>query len=147
MIASRLRARSNGCGTCLSCAASAALGAKLHPHQERPLLLFRRIQHRLGLIPRTIPRTIAAAQSGVISAQANSLQPSVPEAELGIPASPWDAAAAAGFASPWMWAPREMTTVEIACLKMSCSWLLVSRTTEYLSNDRIRPVSFTPLTR
>ena len=30
--------------------------------------------------------------------------------------------------------------VEIACLKMSCSWLLVSRTTEYLSKERMRPV-------
>jgi hypothetical protein len=40
-----------------------------------------------------------------------------------------------------------MTTVEIACLKISCSWLFVSSTTEYLSKERIRPVSFTPLSR
>src|SRR5579859_1958221 len=41
-----------------------------------------------------------------------------------------------------------VTTVEMACLKMSCSWLLlVSSTTEYLSNERIRPVSLTPLSR
>src|SRR5271166_1280247 len=122
-----------------------AARTELHPHQERSFLMVRWIQHRLGLIPRSILRTIAAAQSGVISAQANSLHPSVPEAAVGIDAS-WDATAA-GFASMWLCAPREMTTVEIACLKMSCSWLLVSSTTEYLSNDRIRPVSFTPLTR
>lgn len=40
-----------------------------------------------------------------------------------------------------------ITTVEIACLKISCSWLFVSSTTEYLSNERMRPVSFTPLSR
>jgi len=40
-----------------------------------------------------------------------------------------------------------MTTVEIACLKINCSWLLVSNTTEYLSNERILPVSLTPLSR
>ena len=32
-----------------------------------------------------------------------------------------------------VWNGRETTTVEIACLKISCSWLLVSSTTEYLS--------------
>src|SRR6202012_3632485 len=42
---------------------------------------------------------------------------------------------------------RELTTVEIACLKISCSWLLFSKSTEYLSKERILPVSFTPLTR
>ena len=42
---------------------------------------------------------------------------------------------------------RLLTTVDMACLKISCSWLLFSRSTEYLSNDRIFPVSFTPLTR
>jgi len=70
----------------------------------------------------------------------------VPEAEFAAAASP-DETAVAALPSTWGCAPREMTTVEIACLKMSCSWLLVSSTTEYLSNDRIRPVSFTPLTR
>src|ERR1700674_1694416 len=142
MISSRLRTRSDHRRTCLSSAARAALRAKLHPHQKCPLLQLRWIQHRLGIFP----RTAAAAQSGVISAQANSLHPSVPEAGLGIDDSPMDATAV-GFESMWLWAAREMTTVEIACLKMSCSWLLVSSTTEYLSNDRIRPVSFTPLTR
>src|SRR5260370_41919452 len=146
MISSRLRTGSDHRRTCLSSAASAASGAKLRPRQERPFLRLRWIRHRLGLFPRTISRTIAAAQSGVISAQANSLHPSVPEAGLGTDASPRDGTAV-GFESIWLWAAREMTTVEIACLKMSCSWLLVSSTTEYLSNDRIRPVSFTPLTR
>src|SRR6202140_1759569 len=122
MISSRLGPRSDHRRNCLSRAASAASGAKLHPHQERPFLQFRWIQHRLGLFP----RTAAAAQSGVISAQANSLHPSVPEAGLGIDGSPMDATAV-GFESMWLWAAREMTTVEIACLKMSCSWLLVSR--------------------
>ena len=45
------------------------------------------------------------------------------------------------------WNGRETTTVEIACLKISCSWLLVSSTTEYLSKLLIRPESFTPLIR
>ncbi len=42
---------------------------------------------------------------------------------------------------------RPLTTVEMACLKMSCSWLLFSSRTEYLSKDRIFPVNLTPLTR
>src|SRR6202012_3862097 len=42
---------------------------------------------------------------------------------------------------------RLLTTVEMACLKINCSWLLFSRRTEYLSKDRIFPVSLTPLTR
>jgi len=42
---------------------------------------------------------------------------------------------------------RLLTTVEIACLKINCSWLLFSSSTEYLSKDRIFPVSLTPLTR
>ena len=42
---------------------------------------------------------------------------------------------------------RLLTTVEMACLKINCSWLLFSRSTEYLSKDRILPVSLTPLTR
>jgi len=42
---------------------------------------------------------------------------------------------------------RVLTTVEMACLKISCSWLLFSSSTEYLSKERIFPVSFTPLTR
>ncbi len=40
-----------------------------------------------------------------------------------------------------------LTTVEMACLKINCSWLLFSKSTEYLSNERIFPVSFTPETR
>src|ERR1700726_3931126 len=142
MSSRRLRTGSDHRRPRLSSAGSAASGAKLHPHQECPFLQLRWIQHRLGIFP----RTAAAAQSGVISAQANSLHPSVPEAVLGIDTSPRDATAV-GFESMWLWAAREITIVEIACLKMSCSWLLVSSTTEYLSNDRIRPVSFTPLTR
>ena len=42
---------------------------------------------------------------------------------------------------------RLLTTVEMACLKINCSWLLFSNSTEYLSKDRILPVSLTPLTR
>src|ERR1700690_1728547 len=112
MIPSRLRSRCNGCGTF---SARAAFGAKLDAHQERAFLPFRWIEHGLWLIP----RTAAAAHSGVISTQANSLHPSVPEAG-GADSPPCDEGAA-GFDSAWMWAPREMTTVEIACLKMSCS--------------------------
>src|SRR5208282_725703 len=150
VISSCLSPRSDACGTCLPGVASTAPSAKLHPHQESAFPPLRGIQHRLGLIPRIIARTIsrtsAATQSGVISAQAGSLHPTVPEAEFEATGSSCDAAAA-GFESAWLWTPRAITTVEIACLKMSCSWLPVSRTTEYLSKDRIRPVSFTPLTR
>jgi len=32
-----------------------------------------------------------------------------------------------------------MATVDMACLKINCSWLLVSSTTEYLSKERMRP--------
>src|SRR5208283_1184336 len=120
VISSRLRSRSNARGTRLS-PARAAFRPKLHPHQERAFPLLGWIQHRLGRTPRTISRTtsrtIAAAQSGVISAQANSLYPSVPEAEVALAASPTDAAA--GLGSVCLWAPREMTTLEIACLKMT----------------------------
>jgi len=42
---------------------------------------------------------------------------------------------------------RLLTTVEIACLKINCSWLLFSSSTEYLSKERILPVNLTPLTR
>ena len=34
---------------------------------------------------------------------------------------------------------RPMATVEMACLKINCSWLFVSSTTEYLSKERMRP--------
>jgi len=34
---------------------------------------------------------------------------------------------------------RLLTTVEIACLKINCSWLLFSSSTEYLSKDLIFP--------
>src|SRR3954464_1305455 len=57
---------------------------------------------------------------------------------------PLDAVAGLGSA---LCPTRPITTVEIACLKINCSWLLVSSTTEYLSNERMRPVSFTPLSR
>ena len=40
-----------------------------------------------------------------------------------------------------------VTTVETACLKINCSWLLVSSTKEYLSKLLMRPESFTPLIR
>lgn len=42
---------------------------------------------------------------------------------------------------------RLLTTVDMACLKINCSWLLFSSSTEYLSKDLIFPVSLTPLTR
>ena len=42
---------------------------------------------------------------------------------------------------------RPITTVEMACLKINCSCPLASRTTEYLSKERIRPVNFTPLSK
>src|SRR5438105_1282024 len=47
--------------------------------------------------------------------------------------------------SLWCVDARFSTTVLMACLKMSCSWLLLSSTTEYLSKERMRPVSLTPL--
>src|SRR5881396_3630354 len=40
-----------------------------------------------------------------------------------------------------------VVTVEIACLKINCSWLFASRMTEYLSNPLIFPINFTPLMR
>src|SRR6266702_6191444 len=40
-----------------------------------------------------------------------------------------------------------VVTVEIACLKINCSWLFDSRMTEYLSNPLIFPINFTPLMR
>src|SRR5262249_3919162 len=40
-----------------------------------------------------------------------------------------------------------VVTVEIACLKINCSWLFASRMTEYLSNPLIFPINFTPLIR
>jgi len=91
-----------------------ATGAKFDTHQERPLGALRGIQHFLGLFSRTAP----VAQSGVISPQANSFHPCVPE--FGMGGSPI-VATAAGFASPCAWAARAMTTVEIACLKINCS--------------------------
>ena len=42
---------------------------------------------------------------------------------------------------------RPLTTVEMACLKINCSCALFSKRTEYLSKERILPVSLTPLTR
>ena len=79
--------------------------------------------------------------------------PSVPNARgtgtSTVPLEPAVAAAAdiATGLSPWLCKVRPAATVEMACLKISCSWLLVSSTTEYLSKERIRPVSFTPLKR
>ena len=80
------------------------------------------------------------------------LHPSVPEGRgiaaasglaLGVAA---DAGITVGL-SPWLCKVFPMATVEMACLKISCSWLLVSSTTEYLSKERMRPVSLTPLNR
>ena len=93
MIPSRLRSRCNGCGTF---SARAAFGAKLDTHQERAFLPFRWIEHVLGLIP----RTAAAAHSGLILTQANSLHPSVPEA-VAAGSSPCDEGDA-DFDSAWM---------------------------------------------
>ena len=60
-------------------------------------------------------------------------------------------ATAAGLPSPWAakgaCGTRPITTVEMACLKINCSWLLVSSTSEYLSKLLMRPESFTPLIR
>ena len=82
--------------------------------------------------------------------------PSVPEALAAEAVVGADADAvtvpAATFPSEWvMCAPcgsgRPITTVEMACLKINCSCPLASNTTEYLSKERMRPVSFTPLSR
>src|SRR5260370_33529495 len=61
--------------------------------------------------------------------------------------APEPCGAGAGCAPAAAWNGFEATTVEMACLKMSCSWLLVSSTTEYLSKLLMRPESFTPLIR
>ena len=93
MIAGGLRARSQNPDVLFT---SAAAGPELHAHEECPLPLLRRVQHRLGFVSRIfaqsgariILRTIAANHFGVISAQASSLQPSVPEALVALAASP-----------------------------------------------------------
>ena len=101
MISCSMISRSLGtrCQRCRAGPAGTTFVAKLHPHQKRTLLAFRWIQHGLGFIPRaasrintrtnlrTIFRTTAAAQSGVLSKQASSLHPSVPDAELAAAAS------------------------------------------------------------
>ena len=80
------------------------------------------------------------------------LYPSVPEA-LAATIAEGDAVPAptAGLVSECVrcapCAVRPITTVEMACLKISCSCPLASSTTEYLSKERIRPVNFTPLKR
>src|SRR6266852_3190739 len=54
----------------------------------------------------------------------------------------------AAWAAPvYVWPTFTVTTVEMACLKINCSWLLVSRMSEYLSKLLMRPESFTPLSR
>src|ERR1039458_575184 len=78
--------------------------------------------------------------------------PATPATSLTTPATPLapPCARASGLASvrPSACGPTlPLTTVEIACLKISCSCALFSSSTEYLSKDRILPVSLTPLTR
>ena len=119
MIARRLRSRRNGRSR-LSDPAASPFRAKLDPHEKRALLSLRWIFNGLRRAPRTLARMLEVVQSGVISPQRISLHPSVPEADT---AAPLDEAAAelAGFVSAWMCDPREITTVDIACLKISCS--------------------------
>src|ERR1700688_4095796 len=143
MISRRLRPRGH-CGS--SRLPAPARAPKFDPYEKCPFPLVCGIQYCFG----RFSRTLAAAQSRIISAQAYSFHPPGPDAECEIafgPAASECELTAVGRDSRCVCAAREITTVEIACLKMSCSWLLVSSTTEYLSNDRIRPVSFTPLTR
>ena len=55
--------------------------------------------------------------------------------------------AAEGFVRAGARLACAVVTVEMACLKISCSWLLASSTTEYLSNPLIFPISRTPPSR
>jgi len=119
VIARRLRSRRNGRSR-LSRAPAAAFRAKLYPNQKCALLPLRWIFNGLRRAPRTLLRIVAVVQSGVISTQRISLHPSVPEADIAAPLGE-DGAELAGFVSAWMCDPREITTVDIACLKISCS--------------------------
>jgi len=84
---------------------------------------------------RLLNQTAAYPSTGPEAAPAEAAWPG---AAPGVPG-----ACPAGLA----WPAFDTTTVEIACLKISCSWLLVSRTNEYLSKLLIRPESLTPLIR
>jgi hypothetical protein len=97
---------------------SSPLASKFHSDEKGPFPLLRRILHRY----RRLPRFAAATQSEIILTQANSFHPSVPEAEAEFGAA--DSlceTTAVGRESLCAWAEREITTVEIACLKISCS--------------------------
>src|SRR6202011_4977149 len=81
-----------------------------------------------------------------------TLHPSVPEGRGIVTASGLTDGVTVGAGntvglSPGPCKVLPMATVDMACLKINCSWLLVSSTTEYLSKERMRPVSLTPLNR
>jgi len=42
---------------------------------------------------------------------------------------------------------QQTSRAETECLKMSCSWVFVSSTMEYLSNERTFPETFAPFSR
>src|SRR5262249_28663550 len=88
--------------------------------------------------PTRIATSCGAPNAGY---ERSSLAPTAP----GAPCPPAEAAVLCCGGPEWN--GRETPTVEIACLKMSCSWLLDSSTTEYLSKLLILPESFTPLIR
>src|SRR5580658_1918806 len=114
-----------------------------------------------GCEPRTARREAAGARSRVFLGcdlrNPETPYPSVPEALAAeaVAGAAEDAAPVADAAFPseecaactLCGVVRPITTVEMACLKINCSCPLASRTTEYLSKERIRPVSFTPLSR
>ena len=117
MISRRLRPRGNRGSSRLP---APALATKFDPYEKCPFPLVCGIQHCLG----RFSRTLAAALSGIISTQENSFHPSVPETEFEIafrPAASECEVTAVGRDSRCVCVVREITTVEIACLKMSCS--------------------------
>src|SRR5271157_1041502 len=105
---------------CLGCAVVAGADSDIHPYQDRPL--------RLPACCHCSPTADGPDATALIGDKA-------------IPVC-----ATTGRCSVYI-TFRLVTTVEMACLKINCSWLLFSRSTEYLSKDRIFPVSLTPLTR
>src|ERR1700686_912445 len=77
MVSRRLRPRGH-CGSPRLPAPAAAFDPKFPPYKKCPFPLVCGIQHCLG----RFSRTLAAAQSGIISTQEYSFHPSVPEAEF-----------------------------------------------------------------
>src|ERR1700722_1194243 len=142
-IARRLRSRSDRALT------AASVGAHFQPNQkctfEIGLRPYRGFEKR-----RTFARAhVVAGILGMRTAQAEAPYPSEPEALAAeaAGAGPTAAALVSVCGACPTCVGRPMTMVEMACLKINCSWPLASSTTEYLSKERMRPVSLTPLRR